>query len=339
MDSKIWLWTGWLAAVACLAAAFYALLRLPALEKENRALSLEVAALKAQAGGLQSQVELLEASIQEERERRESAFSGALPPEAGNAAAPGAAPVTAPATAPSLGSLVSGLVKKIDKGGGMRGAMLSMLFEGPQGDRMLDTTAGMTVNMQYGEYINGLNLPPEKKEEVRGLLERYMGKMMRMGLDFMTGGGDPQNLGPEGQAATDEMMRELESLVGAEGMAEFNRYSEQLPERMLEQSLDMQMGFFAAGLSQETRDTVKTVIIEEMLAPPGGAGAEKPATVDAAFEEQRAAFDRALDRLSTMLPPEEYAQAEGFVRQQAGMLDMAAGIMGGGGGAKPSGEK
>ena len=61
--------------------------------------------------------------------------------------------------------------------------------------------------------------------------------------------------------------------------------------------------------------------------------------MDAAFEEQRAAFDRALDRLSTMLPPEEYAQAEGFVRQQAGMLDMAAGIMGGGGGAKPSGEK
>jgi hypothetical protein len=44
-------------------------------------------------------------------------------------------------------------------------------------------------------------------------------------------------------------------------------------------------------------------------------------------ETQRAAFERALQRLQPSLPPDQYAEVESFARQQQDMMDMVFNMM------------
>jgi hypothetical protein len=153
---------------------------------------------------------------------------------------------------------------------------------------------------------------------------------MRRGMKALGGGMDAGALGEEGMQLQNDMLSELESVLGADGVEQFRDYQSVATERMVEQSMDMQLGLFAGGLSQEGRAVVRDVLVEEMLpAQPDPANlGQTSEPMNGALDQQRAVFDRALQRLQPALTPEDYMVVQGFVQQQNDILEMVGGMFG-----------
>lgn len=224
---------------------------------------------------------------------------------------------------------VAGLVKGLMKANGTGGAGgIAAMFEGPQGEQMMDMSAKFATNMQYDPFINGLQATPEQKQQVRDILNRHNSEMVRQGMDALRGKGDFAAAADDAKTRKEQMRAELKSVLGAEGLEQFDAYQEEMPERMIGQSMDMQLGIFAGGLTPENRTMVRDVLVQELL--PGQPDPTAPASPDqmaSMSETQRAAFDRALQRLQPSLPPDQYAEVEGFVRQQQQIMEMVTGMM------------
>jgi hypothetical protein len=224
---------------------------------------------------------------------------------------------------------VAGLVKGLMKANGAGGAGgLAAMFEGPQGEQMMDISAKMATNMQYDPFINGLQATDEQKRQVRDILNKHNTDLVRKSMAALGGKGDFAAAGRDAQTNKEQMRAELRAVLGDAGLEQFDAYQTEMPERMISQSMDMQLGMFAGGLTPENRTMVRDVLVQELL--PGQPDPTAPASPDqmaSMTESQRAAFDRALQRLQPSLPPEQYAEVEGFVRQQQDLMEMVAGMM------------
>ena len=226
---------------------------------------------------------------------------------------------------PDVAGLMKGLLKA--KGGESSGGLAAM-FEGPQGEQMMDMGAKFATNMQYDPFVNGLELPAEQKQQVRDILTKYNSEMMRKSMGALQGKGDFSSVAADTNALKEQMRAELKTALGADGLAQFDAYQEEMPERMLNQSMELQLGMFAGGLTPESRTMVRDVMVQELLpGQPNPADPTSPDQLSTVTETQRAAFDRALQRLQPALPPDQYAEVEGFVRQQQEMMEMVTGMM------------
>ena len=184
-------------------------------------------------------------------------------------------------------------------------------------DETIVASAGMQVNMQYAMLLSDLKLPPDVEEKVRDILTESLADQIRFAVKAAKDG--TLNSGPP-EGARDKHMEklrgELSKVLNAEEMAVWEDYEANKESFMLQQSYDMQLATFAPSMSQDTRNVVKQVMAEEVLAAHNEPAVGESSGVDAIVNRQTAAFEQSLQRLSTQLTEDEYAQVERFLEQQ-----------------------
>ncbi|MCC6694386.1 MAG: hypothetical protein IT365_02040 [Candidatus Hydrogenedentes bacterium] len=184
-------------------------------------------------------------------------------------------------------------------------------------DETIVASAGMQVNMQYAMLLADLKLPADAEEEVRGILTEFLADQIRFAVKAAKDG--TLNSGPpEGtrEKHMEELRGELSKVLNAEEMAVWEDYEANKESFMLQQSYDMQLATFAPSISQDTRNVVKQVLAEEVLAAHKEPAADGGTGIEAIVNRQTAAFEQSLERLSTQLTEDEYAQVERFIQQQ-----------------------
>lgn len=203
------------------------------------------------------------------------------------------------------------------------------MFEGPQGEHMAELSAKMTVNMQYGDLFRDLNLPNEAETQCREILQRHLTRLMKAGLSALKGGQDFDKLGGDYKEVQAEMLQELSQVLSKEELAQFEEYQEGLPQRMLEQSYDMQLRMLGGELTDENRNLVKQILVEELAGlQPNPMAPPDPEALRSLSASHKEAFARALERLSPELASDQYAVAERFIKQQQDMMDAMSGMFG-----------
>jgi hypothetical protein len=230
----------------------------------------------------------------------------------------------------TFGDIMDSLMGGADAGKNEANALGSMMkmFQTPQGEKMLDTGVSVAMNMQFADFFN--TLAPEHVEAVREILSGFMVHTARLGINFMNAkDGDMDSAVTEITAARETMLSDLRNVIGDEGVALFEQYEQELPARMMDQTIQMQLGMFAGGLSEETRTLVRQTLVEELVAalPENGAALPGPLGARATMENQDEGYSRALERLSGQLTEEEFGVVEQFVNQQQQMVNMFSNMM------------
>jgi len=204
---------------------------------------------------------------------------------------------------------------------------VSRMFEGEGGEQI----ARMTVNMYYGDFFQELNLPQGTEQQVRDIITKYAAEQITQGMDALKKGSMPEDMEGIEEEIEGRLRDELSRILTAEEMAIWEEYQDTMQERVLDQTYEMQLSMFAGGLTPENREIVKQTIIDEMLATdadvtqyPAGTG-----DIQAAFDIQRAAYERARERLLDVLDEDQLTLFDQFIETQQQMLEMALQMMGG----------
>ena len=123
-------------------------------------------------------------------------------------------------------------------------------------DEVLLASARMNVEMQYGDFLNGLDV--ETAEQARLVITQFLLDQAAQGMSLMRG-----ELSADKISAIDyeqQMRDELSYLLSQEEWAAFDDYQATLPESMLERNYDMQLSMYASGLTPENRAMVLDVL-------------------------------------------------------------------------------
>jgi hypothetical protein len=314
---------GWIAGCIGFGIAVFAFLRMGELDRELTAARNDVARLEGQLMTL--------------------AATPASPSAGGSAAQPAArnhqkAEPEAQAAAGKIRISPADVLKTImanaeDPGGeddtSNMAASMAQIFEGERGEQMAAFGAEMNVNMQYGDFLKSLQLDPETYAGVKDTLKRFQQAQMKAGIAMMNGGLDPEKMREDMEAAKAAMESDIADLLGPDDYTAFQAYQEELPRKMLEKNLDMQMSMMGVQLGAETKEMLRNVMTEEMLplqqAAPGAM--PPPDQAEAALTRQEQALDRILERMAPALGDAEYADVQAFIDQQRNMLQAASVMM------------
>ncbi len=160
----------------------------------------------------------------------------------------------------------------------------------------------MRLERRYGAFLAGIGLDLDREEEVREALRRVL----------TDASSDTEY--------TNWMREELAQVLFPEELAEFDRYQEELPERMLGQSFGDQVDSMAAGLSEETRAILVDVLVEEALIadqspPPENGTAAYP------LIQRMNVYANAAARFDGVLDETESASMNRFLNQQYAQLE------------------
>ena len=232
----------------------------------------------------------------------------------------------------SLGAIMDSFLQENasgDKDNHPLGGMMEV-FQTPRGEQMLKSGVKMTVNMQFGDFFD--MIAPEYVDAVREIVSDFMIHTARLGVGFMNADGDRdmEAAMEEVETARETLLRDLDAVIGEEGVALFEQYERELPGRLMDQSLEMQLGMFARGLSEETRVLVRQTLVEELLAVQPEQMPQVPVAMGGMQEiqeNQNEAYARALDRLAVQLPEEDFNTVQQFVEQQQQMVNMFSSMM------------
>lgn len=195
------------------------------------------------------------------------------------------------------------------------------MFEGEDGEKLMESVLPMQVDMQYGALFQELDLPADRKAALRAALLDHARGGMAAGMAFMRGEDAPE----DAAMPTDEdLLAAVGEILSPEELAEFSAYQEELPERMLRQQYDMQMGMMAGDVPEEVRAITVDVLVENMLAVEEA----QESAMQPDFEAMRAAFDNTLVQLDQALTPEEVERVRPFIEQQRAGIDMAVSMFG-----------
>lgn len=312
-------YAGWLLGMVALAASIllYAELQNVRQQLANESTRLE-RQKQARGAGMSSKLDKAKARIAELEEEL-----GALrtaKDEAPNKEAEQAAEV---AVDPSV--LLQGMLAGAEKGAtpaneedaSEPGNTFGKMLEGEHGERMLDASSDMQINMSYRDFFAGLALDPEREEAVREVLRRFMRKTARTGMRAMGGGGDMDALSEEMAVAEEAMRAELAEILTPEELAYFDEYQATLPARQMAMGMEMQLNMMAPDLTAENRQLMVDLMVEEMLAQqPEQAGNAFSMMPQDAMEMQHQAYTRLLERAAQYMESDQYAIAEGFIQQQ-----------------------
>jgi len=299
--------------------------------ERNRRQQVELAAqLDEQLENAERRVAELEKTVARlQSELASAAESPELPATADATAEPGA---TADKEIDQGKALLEMLASMKDEGqpaeaGGDMTNVLSKMFEGESGEQI----ARMTVNMYYGDLFQELKLPQETEQQVRDIIAKYAAEQIRQGMGALKEGSAPEDMKGIEQEIEERLRDELSHILTAEEMAVWDEYQDTIEERVLDQTYEMQLSMFAGGLTPENREIVKQTIIDEMLATDADVTQYPAGTSDiqAAFDIQRAAYERARQRLLDVLSEDQLVHFDQFVETQHQMVEMAIQMMGG----------
>jgi hypothetical protein len=197
------------------------------------------------------------------------------------------------------------------------------MFEGEQGEKLMESMIPTQVEMQYSALFSELNLSDERKAALREVLLEHARAGARYGMAMMRGEATKDGDGPP---SDEDLLTAVGEVLDPEELKQFTEYQEAMPERLLRQQYDMQIGMFAGDLPQEVRDRTVDVLVENVLAsqPDGMNSGVMPN-----FESMRAAFDTSLATLEQEVAPEYLDRVRAVIQQQQAGIDLAASMFGG----------
>ena len=206
------------------------------------------------------------------------------------------------------------------------------MFSGEKGKEVAKMGASMAVNMQYADLFSQLQLTPEVEQRVKDIISASMSEQMTMGMDAMGGKASMGDLHKRAEDSKAKLRADLSKVLTSDQMAAYDQYQQEMPERMMSQSIDMQLSMFAGSLSSEDRTQARQVIVEEMLAAGGGTdstGIPANGNMQEHLQKQQAALQRARDRLAETFDADKIAQVDRFVAQLNQIMDMSAAMFAG----------
>jgi hypothetical protein len=243
------------------------------------------------------------------------------------------AAVEAPALAPDAADLLAGAVSTpgaapAEGAGKQEGGFEQMLkmYEGEQGKEFAKVSANAAVTMYYNDLFAQLGLPPEAEQRVREILANHMAEQIQMGAQMMQRKASSDERKQYDKDMEASLRTSLSEVLNDTGMGIYDEYQEGFQDRVMRQSYDMQIGMFAPGLSQENREMVVDVLVEEMTA--SVEAGESPFVNQPEPGEQLDALERSRMRLSTVLDEQQMSEVDRFVEQQRNALEMFQGMMG-----------
>lgn len=204
-------------------------------------------------------------------------------------------------------------------------AALGDLLQGEGMEQAMETSVLAQVSMMYGDFLRGDALTPEKREALRELLNAHAKAQMRDGLDVFTGKAEWDEVQAYLQEAQAQRDAEIAALLSPTELEAWEAYEAELPQRMMTQSIDMQLGMFAPGLSSETRDRARDVIVEEMLM---SREADPSTTIPGGVQAMSQAMANARERLAGEIGEEDLQQLDLFMQQMEQFAQIGEGMMG-----------
>ncbi|MCH7908307.1 MAG: hypothetical protein IIB38_01675 [Candidatus Hydrogenedentes bacterium] len=192
-------------------------------------------------------------------------------------------------------------------------------FEMPE--HMSGYMGTMMTEMQYGDFISSLDVSPETREEVRNLI---MGTLKETFDTVYEGDAEP--FAESTMFSNAELRTELETILTPEQLAEFDAYEENLSEHMMRQSTNMQLQMLAGGLTEENRELVTEILVEEFSAAFDDIDEESfdPLSFGGMNE---ATYESARQRLSELLAPDQLAIYDRYVDMQNTMMESMSEMM------------
>ncbi|MBX3176114.1 MAG: hypothetical protein KF886_02015 [Candidatus Hydrogenedentes bacterium] len=312
MNKSIVLAAGWVLAIVLGGALFMQVLA-------NRDLTGQIAAAEANRNALEARLANLEHEHAELR-RNLSATGEAAPAHMGAATESVEVPKGFDPAA-LLKNMLGGDKTETSKPKGEKPENpFAAMFEGEQGEAMIESMLPMQVDMQYSALFQDLNLPAERRAALRDALLEHARAGMAAGMSMMRGEGMPDG---SAMPSEESLRAAIAEVLTPEELAQFDAYQEELPERMLRQQFDMQMNMFAGDLPEDIRATAVDIMVENLLEA-GQTGMD----MNPDFSAMRAAFDNTLADLGQVLSPEDFARVRPIIDQQRAGIDMAVRMMG-----------
>lgn len=195
------------------------------------------------------------------------------------------------------------------------------MFEGEQGEKMMEASMEMAIDMQYGPLFTELGLTPEKAEALRAVLSDHQRVAMEGGMAMMRGELKADEVEVPSE---DDLMARVAEVLDEGELEKFSAYQDALPEKMMRQQMEMQVGMFAGGLSEEARAVTVDILVENLL-PPDGAE-QHPGSADS-MTQMETGYESALAEIDQALAPEEAAQVRRFIEQQQASVRMFTEMM------------
>ena len=188
-------------------------------------------------------------------------------------------------------------------------------FEMPE--QMSGYMGTMMTEMQYGDFIRSLDVSPETREEVRNLI---------MGTLKETFDTVAEPFAESTLFSNAELRTELETILTPEQLADFDAYEENLPEHMMRQSTNMQLQMFAGGLTEENRELVTEILVEEFSAAFDDIDEESfdPLSFGGM---NGATYESTRQRLSELLAPDQLTIYDRYVGMQTAMMESMSDMM------------
>ena len=215
------------------------------------------------------------------------------------------------------------------------GPSIMSLFTGTNGKSISNISANMMVDMEYGDLLYGLQLPPDREQRAREIIARNMGDQIATGMGVFQTKASNQQLSDLKMSADQKLRRELGQVLNPNQLAAFDSYQRELPEHILGKSIEMQLSMFSGNLTPQNRKIAREVLVQELMGSGFGAdGMGIPSTTDLSslFQQQQIGLQRARARLSTVFSIEQLSQYDRFANQLSRMLQSASQLFSGAGG-------
>lgn len=198
---------------------------------------------------------------------------------------------------------------------------LAAMYEGEKGQAMMEAGLEMAVDMQYGQLFTELGLDPEKEAALREAISNHQRAAMEGGMAMMRGEKKVEDLT---MPSEEDLMASVAEILDADELDKFNAYQEELPERMLRQQMEMQVGMFAGGLSEEARAVTIDILVENLL--PAEGSDDTPGSAEG-MNRMEEGYENALVQLDEALAPEDAARVRRFIEQQQASIRMFSELM------------
>lgn len=195
--------------------------------------------------------------------------------------------------------------------------------EPDRGERIADAQMGFVADMAYQDLFNELGLPPEIRDQVRGLIASHLSKAQRATMAALQSKGQSaKEVHAQQEAMEAELRAELEGLLSPEELAAWDEYSPVADQVMYERLVEGQLNMMAAGLGNENRTIASQVMAEELVREfDVFNGSDETYSMDSFNDAQARALTASLDRLETAMELDQYVLVEGFVNQALTMFE------------------
>jgi hypothetical protein len=178
---------------------------------------------------------------------------------------------------------------------------------------------GVMVGMQYNSLLEDLALPEETLNAVNDILiDAYIEAQQATVQDMMSGTSTAKEAKAKQDAIDADERERLSGVLNEDEMAQWDTYQDFADEVLYEALLDGQLAMLAPGLTEETRQTAKIVLAEELAA-----GLDRFFETDAAYtldnfnDAQLEGLNQGMANMPDTISEEQYGHLTSFMNQVA----------------------